>query len=83
LPRRSLGEDGFFSAVPVGLDVFPIGPGIEMPGYFRWFLRNRTLRKNGDAPDARRLDAMAKVCHRHLAFGLRSLHIPVPDMVTL
>jgi hypothetical protein len=41
-----IGEEGFFSAVPVGLDVFPIGPGIEMPGYFRWFLRNRTLRKN-------------------------------------
>jgi hypothetical protein len=42
LPRRSLGEDGFFSAVPAGLGVFQTYPGIEMPGYFRWFLRNRT-----------------------------------------
>jgi hypothetical protein len=32
----------FFSAVPAGLGVFPTCPGIEMPGYFRWFLRNRT-----------------------------------------
>jgi hypothetical protein len=24
------------------LTLMPIGPGIEMPGYCRWFLRNRT-----------------------------------------
>jgi hypothetical protein len=31
----------FFSAVPAGLGISPTCPGIEMPGYFRWFLRNR------------------------------------------
>jgi len=37
------------SSVPAGLDVFPACPGIEMPGYFRWFLRNRTPAQNGGA----------------------------------
>jgi hypothetical protein len=32
----------FVSAVPAGLEAFPTGPGIEMPGYFQLFLRNRT-----------------------------------------
>jgi hypothetical protein len=30
------------STVPAGLGIFPTSPGIKMPGYFRWFLRNRT-----------------------------------------
>jgi len=29
-------------AVPAGLGIFPTGPDIKMPGYFQWFLRNRT-----------------------------------------
>jgi hypothetical protein len=45
-PRKNLKSpagtiEGRVSAVPAGLDVFPTGPGIEMPGYFRWFLRNQ------------------------------------------
>jgi hypothetical protein len=39
----ALAKTGFVSAVPVGLDVFPTDPGIEMPGYSQLFLRNRTL----------------------------------------
>jgi hypothetical protein len=35
-------KKAFRSAVPAGLGIFPTYPGIEMPGYFRWFLRNRT-----------------------------------------
>src|SRR5664279_2998364 len=38
----ALAKMGFVSAVPAGLDVFSTGPGIEMPGYSRLFLRNRT-----------------------------------------
>jgi hypothetical protein len=32
----------FFPPAPPGLDFTPNFPGIEMPGYFRLFLRNRT-----------------------------------------
>jgi hypothetical protein len=32
--------------LPPAGGVFSTCPGIEMPGYFRWFLRNRTLLKN-------------------------------------
>jgi hypothetical protein len=42
----ALAKTGFVSTVPAGLNVFPTGPGIEMPGYSRWFLRNRTPAQN-------------------------------------
>ena len=38
----ALAKTGVVSAVPVGLDVFPSCPGIEMPGYSQLFLWNRT-----------------------------------------
>jgi hypothetical protein len=38
----ALAKTDFVSAVPAGLDVFSTCPGIEMPGYSRLFLRNRT-----------------------------------------
>jgi hypothetical protein len=38
----ALAKMGFVSAVPAGLDIFSNYPGIEMPGYSRLFLRNRT-----------------------------------------
>jgi len=41
--RRDDRKKRFISAVPAGRDVFPILPGVETPGYFRWFLRDQTM----------------------------------------
>jgi len=50
---RSLGEDGFVSTVPAGLDIFSTCPGIEMPGYSQLFLRNRMPAQKQDEPARR------------------------------